>query len=242
MAMLPAAWRPVANFHYYRGRGLLEPELRHLCQSLAPGDRVIDVGANEGVYTHAFARTGASVEAFEPLAEFAAVLRDYAAHRARVRVHEVALGAIEGTAVLRVPMRGGRPIAGHASLARDDVRGVESTVRVRPLDAFAFEAVRAIKIDVEGHELEVVRGARETIRRWSPTLLVEIEQRHQRQPMAHAFDEILALGYAGFFLHGATGLRPLAEFRVAEHQSGANADRIGALYINNFLFTPVAPG
>lgn len=202
---------------------------------------MIDVGANEGVYTHAFARTGARVEAFEPQADLAAVLRKYAARRPRVRVHDVALGATEGTGVLRVPLHNGRAVAGHATLARDDVRGVESTVRVRTLDAFAFDEVRAIKIDVEGHELEVVRGARETIRRWGPTLLVELEQRHQRRPLAEAFAEILALGYAGFFLDRAAGLRPLAEFSPAEHQSPQNADRLGARYINNFLFTRVTP-
>jgi hypothetical protein len=47
-------------------------------------------------------------------------------------------------------------------------------VVVRTLDSYAFEEVRIIKIDVEGSEMEVLDGGRETIRRYRPPLIVEL--------------------------------------------------------------------
>lgn len=47
-------------------------------------------------------------------------------------------------------------------------------VEARTLDSFGFTDVSLIKIDVEGHELEVLNGAMETIRRWHPTLVLEM--------------------------------------------------------------------
>ena len=55
----------------------------------------MDVGANAGLYTYAFAKAGAIVEAFEPQAEWAEVVRAFAAGRPSVRVHQVALGSSE---------------------------------------------------------------------------------------------------------------------------------------------------
>lgn len=239
MNRLPKRWQPVASYHYYRMRSLLEPELDILCRTLTRGVRAIDVGANEGVYTHAFARCGAVVEAFEPLPSCLDVLRSYERDHRNVRVHGHALGAQEGSATLYLPERDGRSVSGHASLEQANGTSATITVHVRPLDAYAFDNVGVIKVDVEGHELDVLRGGRNTMARNRPVLLVEIEQRHLRVPIATAFQEILALGYAGSFLHRERGMRPLGEFSPEQHQKLANADTPHALYINNFFFTPV---
>jgi FkbM family methyltransferase len=241
---LPKAWRPVAHFHYYRARALLERELSVVCRDLTPGSRVVDVGAHEGVYTHAFARTGALVEAFEPQPPCLEVLRSYERRHANVRVHGDALGAEAGWATLRVPRRDGRAVSGRARLdgaaAGDGEGGPEYRVRVRPLDSFAFGEVALIKIDVEGRELDVLRGARDTLARCRPMLLVEIEQRHLPHPIGDAFAELDALGYTGEFLDPSGRLRPIGEFDTETYQQAANADRPRAPYVNNFLFRPRA--
>jgi FkbM family methyltransferase len=247
MERLPRAWRPSASFHYYSMRSLLEPELLIACRALKERSRAIDVGANEGVYTHAFARTGARVEAFEPQPESLEVLRAYARSRPQVHVHGYALGAAAGTAVLEVPRRDGKPLTGHARLLRPPAHKQEEAlgrpessfvVEVRTLDSFAFDDVAMIKIDVEGHELDVLRGAHETIKRNRPLILVEIEQRHMSVPMAGVFEELSAMDYVGKFLHPLAGLRPLREFVPGDHQDARKADTPRALYINNFFFAP----
>lgn len=235
---LPASLQPVAQFHYRRLRSALDPEMAIGARALRPGVCAIDVGANDGLYTHAFARTGAQVEAFEPQPACLGILRSYERHHRNVRVHDVALGAEHGEAVLHVPRLNGARVSGHARLGGVNGDAERHTVAVRTLDSFGFTNVAVIKVDVEGHEADVLRGAAETIRRWRPMLIVEIEQRHLSGPIERAFEEVLALGYEGSFLDDGAAT-PLARFDAARHQRVENADN-GGYYINNFVFTPRA--
>jgi FkbM family methyltransferase len=242
ISRLPKSWRPAATYHYYRARSRLDRELPVVCRALRAGVVAVDVGANEGVYTHAFARTGAIVEAFEPQPDCLQVLRSYVRRHANVHVRGEALGAADTEGRLRVPLRDGRAVSGWANL-RDERQSraepaVEHKVQIRTLDSFAFRNVAVIKIDVEGFELDVMRGARQTIATWRPLLLVELEQRHHSEPLTSAFDQFTALGYAGVFVEPRGGMRPLSEFELAIHQPLANADVPGATYVNNFIFMP----
>jgi hypothetical protein len=96
---------------------------------------------------------------------------------------------------------------------------------------------------VEGHELAVLHGARETIQRNQPNLLVEAEDRHRKNAVADVTAFLQELGYEGFFLLEGS-LHRISEFRVAEHQDGDNIggwksgyERRG-VYVNNFIFVP----
>jgi FkbM family methyltransferase len=236
--LLPRRFQPSVRYQYERWRGLIERELPLFCEMVEPNDLVVDVGANVGIYMHALAKRGAVVEAFEPQPWCVDVLRAYAAANPRVHVHAVALGAEPSRAELRVPIVDGQSARGSASLVSTDHAGRAETfdIEVRTLDSFGFERVRAIKIDVEGAEVGVIRGAAATIARDHPILLVEIERRHHGGPIDQVFAEIQAMGYRGEFLLPGRGLRPLAEFDVEEYQRlEAPA---GQPYINNFLFSP----
>jgi FkbM family methyltransferase len=233
--VLPPRWQPPARFLYERSRGLLERELSLAVDAVRPGERVIDVGANVGIYTYAFARRGAIVEAFEPQAQCADVLRAYAAAQPRVRVHQVALGASEGTAALHIPTVGADVDAPQASL-KGTGPGRHETVSLARLDSFAFDGVVMIKIDVEGLEAEVLAGAVETIQRDRPLILVEIEQRHHERPASLVFDQLAALRYEGLYLDESRQLQSVAGFDFAARQAGA-IDR--SAYIFNFLFQPI---
>ena len=90
-----------------------------------------------------------------------------------------------------------------------------------------------MKIDVEGHELEVLRGASRTIAKCQPNLLVEIEQRHLSEPMSTVFHYLEERGYQGFFVEDRA-LHPIAEFLPERHQQLEN--EYSPRYINNFLF------
>jgi FkbM family methyltransferase len=236
---LPAAWQPSIRFLYERTRGLLERELSVVASVVHRGDHVADVGANHGLYTHMFAKRGAVVEAFEPQPECVAVLRAYASRRRsrNVRVHPVALSATAGIGTLHLPH--GSESSPSASLHSTTADDAPLEVALEPLDAFAFSDLTLVKIDVEGAELEVLRGATETLRRSRPLLFVEIEQRHHREPIAEVFDEITSLGYDGVFLDDSGRLRPLSMFDVERCQlEAARRPDVGQPYINNFFFNP----
>jgi hypothetical protein len=64
-------------------------------------------------------------------------------------------------------------------------------VRIRPLDHWNLSGVAFVKIDVEGHELEVLRGAEQTLRRNRATILVEVKPPNR----AAVADFLAGLGY-----------------------------------------------
>ena len=56
-----------------------------------------------------------------------------------------------------------------------------------------------IKIDVEGHEIEVINGAKLTIKRNKPILLVEIAEQHSKKKVDESINYINKLGYKSFY-------------------------------------------
>jgi hypothetical protein len=97
-----------------------------------------------------------------------------------------------------------------------------------------------IKIDVEGHEEGVLNGARKTLERERPALLIEIEDRHNPGGLGRIC--ALLTGYEGYFF--AQGRRrPLSDFDPEIHQRPEDLDsayeaRRQSPYVNNFLFLP----
>jgi hypothetical protein len=116
-------------------------------------------------------------------------------------------------------------------------------VKVATLDEIAAgRPVALIKIDVEGFEAEVMAGATETVSRWHPPLLLEIEARHLGGVAAvtATIDDVVALGYDGYGLR-REGLLPVGEFDVVSHQLSAQDEHgipRGRTYVNNFIFLP----
>jgi len=152
-----------------------------LKQVLSPGDTAIDVGANIGYFTLLAGRLVGSrgrVVAFEPNPEMVrrltgnVALNDY---QARVTAHPWALSDVDGPAHLYVPTTG-RDDPGEASMRRQrGWDGVEeqAVVARRLDDLWDHGAVRLIKLDVEGAELQVLQGAREVIRIHRPHVICE---------------------------------------------------------------------
>ena len=153
----------------------VEPELAILHELVPIGCTAIDVGANRGYYSWALASVAASVEAFEPnplLAKFAK-----AKLRRKAHVHEVALSDHGGTATLYIPRRASGSslhIIGNLGNVYAHDRVDEIQVRLATLDSYGFENVGFLKIDVEGSEMKVLAGARETIRISQPNMLIEL--------------------------------------------------------------------
>ena len=68
------------------------------------------------------------------------------------------------------------------------------------MDSIRFEnKIGFIKIDVEGHELEVIQGALNTIKENQPVLLIEIEERHSKRKVFDSIKYIKNIGYNCYF-------------------------------------------
>lgn len=203
---------------YWSGRhllhGLLEPEIA-LLGRLCSRERVaLDIGANWGAYTHAASKLAASVHSFEPQLELANVLTRGVGRRGNVVIHNFALSNVNGWTEMRIPNNdiGYSTIEPHNRLEdkADLRRGIRVVnVETRRLDDLSLERVGFIKIDVEGHELEVLEGGVELIRRDKPSLIVEVEERHRNGSVAAVRELLGKLGYE-CFLFDDPGLAPAA--------------------------------
>jgi FkbM family methyltransferase len=222
-------------------------ELRALRQHIRPGDVVCDVGANKGSYLYWLARwceTG-RLFAFEPQPSLAIRLSEIcAALRLRnVVVESKAVYSMSGELELFVP-DGHQP---GASLLIPSGKFTAIRVPTITLDHYFDEDIRisAIKIDVEGAELHVLKGAERILRRHRPLIVVECEDRHHSPDgsIDEVFSYLTALGYRGSFINGNQVL-PIERFDVAVHQR-----REGEWfwkepgYCHNFIFEAVTqPG
>jgi FkbM family methyltransferase len=139
--------------------------LDRMASELEPSPVIFDVGANVGRYSSAILKRIPAVRlyAFEPSATAFARLETALEHTGKP--FQLALGAVD----TQVPLYGDRPGSELASLVRRDLRrfNIEvketETVRVRRLDTFcaelAIDRIDWLKVDAEGGDLDVLRGA-----------------------------------------------------------------------------------
>lgn len=247
--VLPRGLRTPAHYLSRRMTNRLEAEYDAAMAMVSPGVTAVDVGANIGVFTFGFLARGANVVAIEPQPGCAAQIAAFyemglprgKPRRGALDLHVEALGNESGSATLYVPMKDGRVDDESASLKPGEGDMMRLDVPVRRLDDYALDNVNIIKMDVEGRELPALEGARATIRRWRPSLLVEIEQRHHEENISDVFgriEEITGPGYRTSFLGRDNRFRPLAEFDVERDQLALRDNPLSRAYVRNFFFLP----
>jgi FkbM family methyltransferase len=213
-----------------------EDEQQILPSLCSRGKISVDVGAADGTYSVRLLLYSSRVVAFEPNPRAFEELTKQFKDTRIISVENVALSDECGSVEMRVPVD--RPMWGtieSTNLLTEASELNSVSVQRKRLDDYGLQAVGFIKIDVEGHEISVLNGARETIARERPKLLIEIDQSHLPQ-VCSFFTE---LRYAGFFFLDRE-LVPVERFNASIHQNPANlvrGRRVG-LYINNFIFTP----
>ena len=153
----------------------------------AISETIVDVGANIGLYCCIAAdRTPAvgKVVAFEPVPENLNYLRrniESNGRTARVVVEELAVGQDSGK--IQIYLAKGS-IGTHSPSAKNALNSTTSvTVAVVSLDGYVQQKLRdrpidLLKVDVEGYEVAVLRGAERTLRECKPTLLIEFVPGH----------------------------------------------------------------
>ncbi len=223
----------------------IEPELFWIQSFLSSDDVFMDVGANVGAYLYALEGIVPAPQtyAFEPSKKLSRRLR-------RIfpgcHVFPIALSDKNEQAALTTPKINGEKIRSRSTLRNDLTEknqdgSSEESVKVIRLDDWAYlehlHRLSFIKIDVEGNERNVIQGAKKTIARFRPTLMIEIEQRHHQIPVWQVVEEICLLGYKPFYLNRTTlTLSPLTEKFLGEQNEGEVKNY--AQYINNIIFTP----
>lgn len=209
---LPASWRGLAKFIFVF-RENYERELFELEKFLGPGKVFIDVGANLGIYAVLAGKLVGKrgrVIAFEPTAQsFAGLQKNLMLNRfANSIAFQVALSERSGKAWLYY---GTDPVRN--SLGKDPAfeNGGEA-VRTETLDDMLQRAsvrrVDLIKIDAEGAEELVLRGAKQILTRMRPVVMYEVnpEASATLGLSVHGATRLLeSLGYE-FFVEGQRGI------------------------------------
>lgn len=155
-----------------------EGEAELFAQLIQPGDAVVEVGANLGALTVPLARIAGLVVAFEPQRIIHQQLCANVALNGLTNVFakQMALGSEIGSIITpnidySVPANfGGVPLGEWET---------GETVQAVTLDGLAAPKLDFLKIDVEGMECAVIRGARETLARCRPLIYVENDREEQ---------------------------------------------------------------
>jgi FkbM family methyltransferase len=197
------------------------PEISQLPHFVRPGDTVVDVGGGHGLYTYHLSRlVGANgrVHAFEPMPPNLQILRHTVKrHRLEnVTIHAAACGDKKQRVHFAIPIEDG--VLGMGG-ARQGASGLSFECDVVRLDDVISGEVNFMKIDVEGAELLVLRGAENILRSFHPAILFEAGDHTEDfgYKQQEVFDHLSALGYR-FFSGGFRGkaLEPRERFVEAE--------------------------
>jgi FkbM family methyltransferase len=159
-----------------------DPYLADLDRFCGSAGTAVDIGANVGFYTYPLSKRCRRVHAFEINDEITGWIKQYNAEN--IELVNCGLSSTAGPAKLHLPVTHGLALVGYGTLHRDILPKadayVEKECRIALLDDFGIVGVDFMKIDVEGHEMEVLRGAAKTIAQSRPIILVEVRTINER--------------------------------------------------------------
>src|SRR5664279_331047 len=212
-----------------------EPELAVLAE-LVSGGTAVDIGANQGLFAYALADIADRVVAFEPNPDYAAFARWML--RGRAEVHQLALSDKAGGGTWHVPLSDeGMVLHLAGSLKRTHAQFRHNRtydVEIRTLDDFGLTDVRFMKADVEGSEREVLDGARTTLKRDRPAILLELLSGTHEDPAAYTADICESFGYDAFLVQHGEKIAALPALAAL----GKNSSWGTEIESRNVLFLP----
>ncbi|UOK43640.1 MULTISPECIES: FkbM family methyltransferase [Flavobacterium] len=241
-------WPSLYKKRYYKtldslstGNYKCEPELLYIQQILKPDSVFIDIGTNKGIYLYQAEKvvTNGRIIGFEPNKSLVNYIKPLFP---KAEIYPFAVSSKSGTAVLNIPKKGNGLQDTRASLEAmgEDVEKVE--IQMVTLDGFAKEKslskIDVVKIDVEGHEFDSVKGCENILKTIKPIFIIEIELRHAHYPIHEIFEYIKGFGYEVFYFDRKNlktvpfDYNQMADFQKDEYLNDFNR------YINNFIFIP----
>ncbi|AZA79588.1 FkbM family methyltransferase [Chryseobacterium sp. G0186] len=222
----------------------VEPELVWIKEYLPKNAVILDIGANVGTFLYQLESKldHEHIYAFEPNKKLYRRLKRLFP---TMRVLPLALSDENMVAEFKVPIINGKTIASRGTLntsykEKGEEKSYTEKVKVIKLDEWAaiehFNKLDFIKIDVEGNEIKTLLGAKETIKQFLPTLMVEMEQRHHQTPIWNEISEVKSWGYEAKYLNrNSFTLETLTEDILLQN---TNDEKNKTQYINNIIFIP----
>lgn len=177
---VPAALDQITTYVLLEQEDWFEDEIRFVRRWLQRGMRAVDVGANIGVYTVAMAQAVGSsgrVWAFEPTPAAADYLQRSLGLNGfeNVIVSRAAVSDREGTVAFSVGNHSELNAVAKPGSAGSDIVPVRAVTLDRMATEHGWTTMDLIKLDVEGHESEAIRGGARFLASASPVLMVEIK-------------------------------------------------------------------
>lgn len=229
----------------------VEPEFLWIKNILAKDSAFMDVGANVGAYLFTLENhlKPENIFAFEPNPQ---LFKRLGRLFPKVNLSSVALSDISTIAEFKIPVINGEKVHTRGTLQtsikeKNEEKTILQKVEVKPLDDLVFDTAQTdnlklqkldfIKIDVEGNEMQTLRGAKKTIEKFKPILMVEMEQRHHEDNLWTLISEIADWGYSVNYLdRESLKLKTLTEEFLIQQ----NPDNVKNYkdYINNIIFLP----
>jgi len=201
-------WDEVQFGIWWGGETYERIQTQYFKSLMKPGDVFFDIGSNIGYYSLTAAPLvgpGGKIYAFEPATQQFTLLNGNIARNGLNQIEPVqlALSDTKGPGVLHLDDTFN---TGSAALCNSSVAGPhEELVTCTTLDDFVdsrrIDRIDAMKIDVEGFEMSVLRGGRRTLERLRPTLLIEVKEHHlQRAGLSREelYAYLRGLGYTSF--------------------------------------------
>lgn len=207
--ILPYSW--MIHIRAWRFLKWGEPEIQWLDRLVDPSKTALDIGANLGLYSYFLRKYAREVHCWEPNPELQKILQS--AFGDSLKLHPYGLSSEEGTATLSFPILDGVQYHGWGSLEKEfpeHSQVISHQVPLKTLDTVELPPVGFIKIDVEGHELSVLKGAMQILSNDHPKLLIEIEEQHAGSQVQETFKLLESLGYQASHLQNGqfTPLHP----------------------------------
>ena len=159
-----------------------EPELFNLELFIKEKGNAIDVGSNQGIYSYKLSKINKikRIFSFEPNKK----LTDFFQYKInKVKLYNFALSNKNEKRILVTPKKNQYEYHGLSRIKEKNnflnkKNYVERKIICKKLDNFKFRNVVFIKIDVEGHELEMLEGSRRFFIQNKPNCLIEIEKKN----------------------------------------------------------------
>ncbi|MBI1836278.1 MAG: FkbM family methyltransferase [Flavobacteriia bacterium] len=219
-----------------------EHELLILQYLINPKTTIIDIGANNGLYCYYFQEIlkCKEIHAFEPIPSLFNKLNRWFKN---IYLYKIAISDEKKITKLKIPYINSVKYETRAKL--DDLieegenKCKEIVIQTNTLDNIFDNhnsKIGFIKIDIEGHELNAILGAKKLLLKHAPILMIEIEKRHHSENFEKTINLICQIGYECYFFNLILKqLIPFSEYNVEIYQ---NNNSTNTYYINNFFFIP----
>lgn len=196
-----------------------------------PMKTVLDIGAATGMYTHYWAQKAARVHSFEAVPDVYKQLEKVKERFDNIVTHNKAVGKESGSATFYVDDK-----RLSNSGFTDLVDGIPIDVEVVAVDDLDLTDIGFMKIDVEGHELDVLNGAVKTIERDRPVCMVEVYPKFNQGPVSATFDWFFERDYDAYYNIRGVGLQQLSG--TTDGVNIASDEEMIQKHDGDFLFVP----